>query len=149
MTPHRQTSSRSPQPKAADITPHISTNSLDTIRSLLLSRRDSVARVLDALRQEPSEAFSGRDLSDLFDEEPCPDIDVGQSMMLAQQAAQCLSQIEEAIGRLANGTYGYCVDCGQGIPIDRLQALPATERCIECSRLSSQRHGKSPTNSAA
>ena len=149
MTPRHETPSSGSQPAMAVTTPHLSTDALATIGGLLLSRRDSVTRVLDALRQEVSEALSGRDLSDFFDEEPCLDIDVEHPLMLADQAARCLSQLEGAMGRLADGTYGFCVDCGLVIPVDRLYALSATERCVECSRLLSRRNDKSPTNSAA
>ncbi|MDH3399212.1 MAG: TraR/DksA family transcriptional regulator [Acidimicrobiia bacterium] len=128
-------------------TPRFSTKKLDTSRGLLLARRAAVTRVLAALRREAAEALSGRDLSDMFDEEPCVDIDAEQPLMLAEQAVRCLSQIEAALERLADGTYGYCIGCGLSIPLDRLEALPATARCVECSRLSSRRTGKSPTAS--
>jgi len=49
-----------------------------------------------------------------------------------------LRALEAARKRLADGSYGICVDCGADIPIERLRAQPAAARCVECQ----QRHEK-------
>ncbi len=54
--------------------------------------------------------------------------------MLVDRAERRLWEVEEALARVADGTYGYCIDCGTGIPLQRLRALPATETCVGCSR---------------
>ena len=38
-----------------------------------------------------------------------------------------------ALERLASGTYGRCVTCGQPIAPERLEAIPDAETCISCS----------------
>ena len=43
-----------------------------------------------------------------------------------------LAEVEGALARLANGTYGACVDCGADIPYARLAAYPAAKRCVAC-----------------
>ncbi len=45
---------------------------------------------------------------------------------------QELRQIEQALGRVAEGQYGVCGDCGEDISLPRLQAQPAASRCIGC-----------------
>lgn len=40
-----------------------------------------------------------------------------------------LRRIERALDRLRTNTYGFCVDCGEEIPKERLQAIPEAERC--------------------
>lgn len=47
-----------------------------------------------------------------------------------------LGQIRSALKRVANGTYGTCVRCGEAIAAVRLDALPATELCIGCAESS-------------
>lgn len=42
-----------------------------------------------------------------------------------------LKQIRDAFDRMDNGTYGFCEECGQEIPFERLEALPYTPYCIE------------------
>ncbi len=48
------------------------------------------------------------------------------------------SQIAEAIERMNNGTYGICIECGEPIPIARLQALPYAAWCISCAQTNEQ-----------
>ena len=42
--------------------------------------------------------------------------------------------IEEAMSRLAEGTYGFCQNCGQPILEKRLTALPFAQYCIQCQK---------------
>ena len=53
---------------------------------------------------------------------------------LAEIDARELSQIERALTRLKQGTYGLCEVCQGKIPVGRLNALPFTTTCIECQR---------------
>ena len=53
---------------------------------------------------------------------------------LAEIDARELSQIERAMFRLKQGTYGLCEVCQSKIPVGRLNALPYTTVCIECQR---------------
>ena len=55
----------------------------------------------------------------------------GESRMLASELRRELDDVESAIARLAEGTYGTCVVCGAQIPDERLEAMPATKWCIE------------------
>lgn len=43
-----------------------------------------------------------------------------------------VADIDAALARLANGTYGACVDCGARIPEDRLEVRPQARRCLGC-----------------
>ncbi len=45
-----------------------------------------------------------------------------------------LTEVDEALERIAAGTYGACVDCGAEISSARLIAVPATSRCVGCQR---------------
>ncbi len=50
-----------------------------------------------------------------------------------------LAEVEGALRRLADGSYGECVTCGADIPYARLAAYPAAIRCVACqSRLESE-----------
>jgi RNA polymerase-binding transcription factor DksA len=46
---------------------------------------------------------------------------------------QEIQQIEEALKRIAEGTYGVCTRCGADIDPKRLKALPNATRCISCA----------------
>jgi DnaK suppressor protein len=43
-----------------------------------------------------------------------------------------LKDVNEALKRMENGTYGICENCGQVIDIERLRAYPAAKTCIKC-----------------
>jgi DnaK suppressor protein len=42
-------------------------------------------------------------------------------------------RIRAALGRIANGTYGSCANCGKAIGTERLAAIPSTITCRACS----------------
>lgn len=45
-----------------------------------------------------------------------------------------IEEIDAALRRIADGTYGVCEGCEQPIPEARLRALPATRFCVDCAR---------------
>ncbi len=50
---------------------------------------------------------------------------------LAARQQKFISNLENALVRIKNGTYGICVDTGKLIPKERLRAVPHTMHCIE------------------
>ena len=53
---------------------------------------------------------------------------------LGDNAEQVISEIDAALKRIEDGTYGTCVNCGQEIPRERLEANPWASLCIDCKR---------------
>lgn len=51
---------------------------------------------------------------------------------LLSQGRAYLEALEQAQGRIADGTYGVCEQCGAAIPPDRLAALPTARTCVQC-----------------
>ena len=49
------------------------------------------------------------------------------------EAMDELNSIDEALQRIAQGTYGICERCGESIAEARLEALPAAVLCIACA----------------
>jgi DnaK suppressor protein len=56
------------------------------------------------------------------------------SSQLAELEAKELVQVERAIRRLKQGSYGKCEGCATKIPVARLNALPFSTLCIKCQR---------------
>ena len=52
---------------------------------------------------------------------------------LGTQDANRLQQIDRALDRINQGTYGRCVKCGKEIPQERLEVLPYALMCITCA----------------
>ena len=50
-----------------------------------------------------------------------------------------LANVEQALARVADGSYGECVDCAAPIPFARLAAYPAARRCVACQETAERR----------
>jgi RNA polymerase-binding transcription factor DksA len=94
---------------------------LDLLRAMLLEQR---AFRIDQLSQL-QRARPGDPLSD-------PDPEIERSLSAGSLAA--LRDVERALWRMEEGTYGRCVDCGSTLPLERLEILPQTARCLRCQR---------------
>jgi DnaK suppressor protein len=54
---------------------------------------------------------------------------------LSDGERQLLLQVQDALKRFDNGTFGACVHCGEAIAMPRLQAVPWARYCIDCQEL--------------
>ena len=52
---------------------------------------------------------------------------------LGNEARIEISKIAKALEQIKNHTYGVCTDCGETIPMARLEAYPFADRCIRCA----------------
>ena len=53
---------------------------------------------------------------------------------LEENSEHVLAEIDAALKRIEEGTYGVCTNCAQPIPEERLEALPWATLCIDCQR---------------
>ncbi len=60
-------------------------------------------------------------------------------MSLAASHRDMLNQTERALGRIENGTYGICENCGNPIGKARLQAFPRATLCMTCKQKQERR----------
>jgi RNA polymerase-binding protein DksA len=58
---------------------------------------------------------------------------------LEENSTKVLGEIDEALRRIDDGTYGTCERCGKLIDVERLEALPWATLCIEDKRKQEQR----------
>lgn len=59
-----------------------------------------------------------------------------QAMARATQTRrnQMKTRIQAALKRMDEGEFGYCIDCGEDIPANRLELDPTVPLCISCTR---------------
>jgi DnaK suppressor protein len=55
-----------------------------------------------------------------------------KSFMVASIEGGILAELDDALQRIENGTYGVCAICEQPIHPKRLEAIPYTKLCLEC-----------------
>ena len=46
-----------------------------------------------------------------------------------------IRELDEALRRIEDGSYGTCADCGGGISFERMRAYPTAIRCVDCQRV--------------
>ena len=54
--------------------------------------------------------------------------------------SDALSEVDAALGRIRDGSFGTCADCDREISIERLRAYPTANRCIECQARFEKQH---------
>ena len=65
----------------------------------------------------------------------------GLDLAIVSHDVEELRAIESAQARLADGTFGMCIDCGDAIARGRLRAYPAAKRCAACQNEVERRRG--------
>jgi RNA polymerase-binding transcription factor DksA len=111
----------------------VATIDSEKVEARLRERAEEIARQRASLRADTGAVQAGelahydQHHADQGTETHDQELDAGTELMLAGEA----EQVEFAQQRLAEGTYGTCVDCGKEIPEARLDANPEAIRCIE------------------
>jgi DnaK suppressor protein len=115
----------------------MSTIDTSRFRDQLLAERERVVRAIENLRSE--NAAATEDIADESQDQHLADVatetydrELGDS--LEENSEQVLDEIDAALRRIDDGTYGTCTNCGKQIPEERLEALPWASLCIDCAR---------------
>ena len=95
-----------------------------------LSELRADVHAAEQAKREPtgSSAHEVTDRKDEAAQQSIVDVDGVQE----QRHLDAMTEVEAALHRLDNGTYGDCADCGEPIFLRRLQVQPATQRCAPC-----------------
>ena len=105
----------------------------DLKRMLDERRREILSEVQGRIRDQ-READTWGKVHEVLDAGESSEADIQEDIEFAliQMKTETLTKINDALGRLEEGTYGYCSDCGGEISEKRLRALPFAVRCKEC-----------------
>ncbi|MFC6020368.1 TraR/DksA family transcriptional regulator [Plantactinospora solaniradicis] len=128
-------------PKAAPRTAR-SAAETEKIRAALAARRDELRGEYDQTLSEITELQRDR----LTDSAGDDQADTGtktfereQEISLANSILERITQVERALERLDEGSYGWCERCGNPIPVERLAAFPSATLCVSCKQLEERR----------
>ncbi len=118
---------------------------LKQFRQLLITERVKLANEIKSITQDVSKSprEASGDLSaytvhmadmaaDTFDRE--------LSMNIVSNEQEVLYQIDDALKRLDDGSFGICQQCNQPIAMSRLKAVPYASLCIGCQRAKEQKN---------
>ncbi|MCL1925524.1 MAG: TraR/DksA family transcriptional regulator [Syntrophorhabdaceae bacterium] len=100
------------------------------IKEMLLKMRSDLAQEISRrskVTTEPGMQDIG-DILDLVSEERTRELDI----LLTDREKRKLLQIDDALDKIEDNTYGQCEECGTKIPRARLKVLPFAKYCVEC-----------------
>ena len=106
------------------------------LREMLLKKKKEIeARVTEELGEKMTEDIASTlgpamDEGDLSTLEAGRDLDYGLLTMFTQM----LKNIDHALEKLDDGTYGTCEECGAGIVEKRLKVMPFARYCVDCQK---------------
>jgi len=106
-------------------------------KALLLAERQTYTQQAESLRAEAEQLAEEMEPGDIqFDEESgeggTMNVERERDLALSAQAQAAVDEIDKALEKIADGSYGYCEQCGQPIPKARLKALPYASLCVAC-----------------
>lgn len=128
----------SPPPKAAAQSKPPKGATLDmrteALRRILVERRQAVMKEIEGqIGERISDEVQRRiDSAPDVGDQALLDSERGRDISIMEMRNRVRQQIDEALARLEEGTYGFCSDCGVEISEKRLLAVPFARRCVAC-----------------
>jgi DnaK suppressor protein len=112
----------------------------DRFRTMLLEERERVQSAIENLRDDHPGSLDeeveeiGATSDNHMAETATATLDREIDYTLEENSGQVLTEIDAALKRIDEGTYGTCTNCGREIPAERLEAYPWASLCIDCKR---------------
>jgi DnaK suppressor protein len=104
---------------------------------LLRARQEELVGQLAGLRRDVANVIAAARDTNLDDEHDPEGATIAfersQLSLLADNAAGELAEVQQALQRLAESSYGRCERCRSAIGVERLAARPASRLCIACA----------------
>jgi len=124
--------------------PGLSPKTIERLQASLLDERTRHVQQAADLQAEADQLAAEREGGDTqFDEESGEgdtiNIERERDLLLSASAQQIVDEIDRALERIANGSYGVCLPAGRRINLERLEALPYAETCVDCKARAERR----------
>ena len=131
----KKTAAKAPEPVKRAHSP-FDAKFLDGQRELLLEERAKLLGSAERLEGEAASLMEDLDPGDVqFDDESGEGdslvVERERDLALSAQARQMIADIDAALERIAEGTYGFSTISGKAIPKDRLRAIPWATELVE------------------
>lgn len=107
------------------------------LRSRLESERKRLAEELEQLKTTVRPADERREGSPFGkrEEEAAESFELERRLTLEKRTKEQLAEVERALQKFEDGSYGLCDNCGGPINPARLEALPQASLCVKCKAL--------------
>ncbi|MGD9496728.1 MAG: TraR/DksA family transcriptional regulator [Armatimonadota bacterium] len=111
---------------------------VEKFREILVEERDRLRSELKRIedraagRDRLHSEQAGQDFDEPGGDAASETIERAQSMAVGASLREQLDEVNAALGKIENGTYGICDSCGKPITKKRLSVLPWATLCKEC-----------------
>ncbi len=108
---------------------------LAIMKKRLEEKQAEIQQHMAVLRGDPTPPEDAIQASDGVVEPEEGAVDIEQADLeraIQDNEKTLLVEVQQALARIENGTYGICSNCGQPIPEKRLEAIPWANLCITC-----------------
>ena len=127
---HRKTSPGEPEP--------LTKKDIISLKEMLIRKRDEITGQITKLK---SDAVDGSDSSN-WEEDGTDAFNREFAFKMAGSRNEMLNQVDKALNKIAENTYGICDDCDSTIGRARMTVLPFCGTCINCQAQSEE--GRAP-----
>lgn len=108
---------------------------LDKIRSLMNEERDELISQLEEMGVSPETGNpSEGEFEQGFADSGQATAEKARVLSIAEGLIEIKNEIDEALERMDDGSYGLCTSCGTQIPPERLEARPYARECVSCKQ---------------
>lgn len=101
-------------------------------RSLLEEREKLIHQLGELGADENGELRSDVDLGEGFADAAAITAERTERLGIVESLKGTLDSVDLALGRIEDGTYGTCANCGKNIGAARLEGRPASRYCVDC-----------------
>jgi len=108
---------------------------LNAMKSRLEAKRDELQRNIAGLTEahpQPVDPIEASEGPQDFEEVAVDFLETQQEQSLLVNEQALLTEVQSALERIDQGTYGQCLNCGQPIPEKRLEAIPWARYDVKC-----------------
>jgi RNA polymerase-binding protein DksA len=130
-----------------EVTPgpaNLGAKTLERLRQKLLDEKDRLRHQAEELTAEAEQLAREREAGDTqFDEESgegdTVNIERERDLLLSATARQVVDEIDDALERIRRNKYGVCKPAGRKISLERLEAIPWAQVCVDCKARAERR----------
>jgi RNA polymerase-binding protein DksA len=130
-----------------EVTPgpaNLGAKTLDRLRQKLIDEKQRLLHQADDLSAEAEQLAREREAGDTqFDEESgegdTVNVERERDLLLSATARQVVEEIDDALDRMKRNKYGVCKPAGRKIALERLEAIPWAQVCVDCKARAERR----------
>jgi len=109
---------------------------LRRFKAMILEKRKETLEELDTLKESMMDTTTGEYISEssnysLHMEQGTDAMEREKTFLFASRESKFLNQLDDALARIHDKTYGVCKVCGILVPKERLEAVPTATTCAE------------------